>query len=161
MLYWLGRRSPEWGPLTPDFLSLMEILILDYVNRKEAEKVPPKQVKPCPVTIVLWLLEQVYRYLIPMESDMSMADMIYDGSFFLLCPGKYTGTTTDDTALPLTMFTYNLVKNLSLAMAMDNEVRVAMYCALYFTTQKNLQKGDVIAQSCSLDQDCCPVKALV
>ena len=40
----LSRRSPPWGPLTPGFLQLMERLILDYADRKEAGKEwPPFQ----------------------------------------------------------------------------------------------------------------------
>ena len=54
---------------------------------------PPKRVKPCPVTVVLWLLERAYKSVIPSESDMSLADIICIAFFFLLHPGKYSGST--------------------------------------------------------------------
>ena len=91
-----------------------------------------------------------------------MADMICIAFFFLLRPGEYTGTTTDDAAFTLNdVYLYSGRRKLSLADASDVELRAATSCALHFTTQKNLRKGDVIAQSCSLHQHCYPVKALV
>ena len=93
---------------------------------------------------------------------MSLAAIIYIAFFFLLSPGEYTGTTSDDTAFTLNdVYLYLGKQKLSLAMATDTELGAATSCALHFTTQNNLQKGEVIAQSCSLDSQCCPVKALV
>ena len=87
---------------------------------------------------------------------------LYGLCFFLLCPGEYTGTTNDDDTFSLDdVYLYLGKRKLSLATAIDTELRVATSCALHFTTQKNLQKGDVITQSCSLDPHCCPVKTLV
>ena len=100
--------------------------------------------------------------MIPSESDKSLADIICIAFFFLLRPGEYTGTTTDNTAFTLNdVYLYLGKRKLSLATATDTELRAAASRALHFTTQKNLRKGDVIAQSCSLDPQCCPVKALV
>ena len=123
---------------------------------------PPRRVKPCPITIVMWLLRRAYESTIPIVADMTMADMICVAFFFLLRPGEYTGTTSDDAAFTLNdVYLYLGKRKLSLATASDTELRAATSCALHFTTQKNLRKGDVIAQSCSSDPRCCPVKALV
>ena len=100
---------------------------------------PPKRVKPCPVTIVLWLLERAYNSVIPLESDMSMADMVCIAFFFLLRPGEYTGITTDNQAFTLNdVYLYLGKRKLSLATAIDSELEAATSCALHFTTQKNL-----------------------
>ena len=123
---------------------------------------PPKRVKPCSLTVVLWLLNRAYNSLIPLESDMSMADIICIAFFFLLCPGEYSGTTDNDADFSFNdVYLYLGKRKLSLATATDTELRAVTSCALHFTTQKNLQKGDVIVQSDSLDPHCCPVKALV
>lgn len=50
---------------------------------------------------------------------------------------------------------------LPLITARDNELRAATSYTLYFTTQKNLWKGDIIAKSSFLHYRCYPVKALV
>ena len=82
-----------------------------------------------------------------MESDMSMADIICIAFFFLLRPGEYTGTTSDDAAFTLDdVYLYLGKRKLPLATATDGELRAATSCALHFTTQKNGRKGDVIAQ---------------
>ena len=95
-------------------------------------------------------------------SDMSMADIICIAFFFLLRPGEYTIITTDDVTFILdNVYLYLGKRKLFLATATDNELGAAISCVLYFTTQKNLQKGNVIAQSCSLHKHFCPVKALV
>lgn len=114
------------------------------------------------VTIILLFLEQVYKTLIPMELDMSIVDMIYIAFFFFLHPGKYTDTTTNNaTFTPADVYLYLGKRKLSLATAMDSELIEATSCALYFTTQKNHQRGDVIVQLCSLHQHYCPIKSLV
>ena len=85
-----------------------------------------------------------------MESGMSMADIICIAFFFLLRPGVYTGTTNNDATFTLdNVYLYLGKRKLFLATAIDTELRAATSCALHFTTQKNLRKGDMIAQSCS------------
>ena len=60
-----------------------------------------KRVKPCPVIMVLWLLEPEYNSSIPLELDISIANIICIAFFFFLCPGEYTGTNSDDATFTL------------------------------------------------------------
>ena len=71
-------------------------------------------------------------------------------------------TINDDTASTLNdIYLYLGKRTFSFDTAIDTELRASTSCALQFGTQKNLQKGDVIAQSCFLDPHYCPIKALV
>ena len=73
---------------------------------------------------------------------MSLANIIYIAFFFLLHPGEYSGTTTDNQAFTLNdIYLYLGKQKLSLATAMDSELEAATSCALHFMTQKNLQKA--------------------
>ena len=70
---------------------------------------------------------------------MSLADIICIAFFFLLHPGEYAGTTSDDTAFTLNdVYLYLGKQKLSLTTATDTELIAATSCALHFTTQKNL-----------------------
>ena len=161
----IGQAFSSMGTADPRFSPIDGKIDFRLRRQKRCWKkgdAPPRRVKPCPVTIVLWLLDRAYKSTTPIVADMTMADMICIAFFFLLRPGEYTGTTTDDAAFTLNdVYLYSGRRKLSLADASDVELRAATSCALHFTTQKNLRKGDVIAQSCSLDPYCCPVRALV
>ena len=68
-----------------------------------------------------------------------MAGMICIVFFSLLHAGEYTGTTNNNAAFTLDdVYLYFYERKLSLAIATDNELRAATFCALYSTTQKNL-----------------------
>ena len=59
--------------------------------------------------------------------------------FFLLRPGEYSGTTTDNQAFTLNdVYLYLGKQKLSLATATDSDLEAATSYALHFTTQKNL-----------------------
>ena len=82
-----------------------------------------------------------------MESDIFTADIICIAFFFLLGPGVYTGTTSNDAAFTLdNVYLYLGKRKLSLATATDGELRAVTSCAPNFKTKKNLRKRDVIAQ---------------
>ena len=161
----IGQAFSSVGTLDPCF-SLIDGKI-DFRLRRQKRSwkkgdAPPKRVKPCPITIVIWLLNCAYDADMSNNSDMSMADMICIAFFFLLRPSKYTGITTDDAAFSLNdVYLYLGKRKLPLATTTDAELKASTSCALHFTTQKNLCKGDVIAQSSSHHSRCCPVKALV
>ena len=185
--YKSGAIAPKGKPVTADYVSDILCSIgqafssvgtpdprmstidgkIDFRLRRQKRSwkkgdAPPKRVKPCPITIVIWLLNRAYDSDISNHSDMSMADMICIAFFFLLRPGEYTGITTDDAAFSLNdVYLYLGKRKLPLATATDAELKASTSCALHFTTQKNLRKGDVIAQSSSHHSRCCPVKALV
>jgi hypothetical protein len=57
-------------------------------------------IKPIPILIVIYILAQSYgdqRNII----ELALVDIITIVFFFLLRPGEYTGTTTDDTPFRL------------------------------------------------------------
>ena len=102
MFHWSGIL--QHGDSQPKDFSIDEKIGFRLRQQKRSwgkNDPPPKRVKPCSVTVVLWLLNQAYNYLIPMGSDMSMVDIMCIAIFFLLRPSEYTGTTNDDAAFTL------------------------------------------------------------
>jgi hypothetical protein len=54
---------------------------------------PPNHIKPIPIQILRHVVTTAYATDDP--GNHSIANMIIIAFFFLLCPGKYTGTTSD------------------------------------------------------------------
>jgi hypothetical protein len=93
---------------------------------------------------------------------MAIADMIVIAFFFLLCPGEYTGTISDDTAFKLQdVGLYIQGRKLDLLAAPEAELRMATSASYTFTTQKNGNRNEKVVQGLSGDPWCCPVKATV
>ena len=91
-----------------------------------------------------------------------MANMICLAFFFCLRPGEYTGTTTDDQAFCLDNLVFFLgSRRLSSEHSPDYEINEATAIHLIFTTQKNGDKGTVIAHAHSGDTLCCLVTAAI
>jgi hypothetical protein len=61
---------------------------------------PPKHVKPVPIIIFIFITAQAFGDT-RSEEEMAIADMIAIVFFFLLRPGEYTGTVSDDAASKL------------------------------------------------------------
>lgn len=121
---------------------------------------PPDRVKPAPVMLVLKALEEAYR---PPNNacEQAIANLVCIAFFFCLRPGEYTGTTTDDQAFCLNDVTFFQGKQ-RLNPEKESEARLLQATAvhLHFTTQKNEDKGTVIAHARSNHPLCCPVTAL-
>ena len=84
--------------------------------------------------------------------------MICMAFYFCLCPGEYTGTTTDDQAFHLKDVTFFLgSRQLHNELSPNHNIVAAMAVTLTFTTQKNGVKGKVIAHACCGDPLCCLV----
>lgn len=84
--------------------------------------------------------------------------MICIAFFFCLRPGEYTGTTTDDQAFALDDISFFLGdRKLNNSSSTDHEISAATAVKYLFTTQKNGDKGVVIAHARSGDDVCCPV----
>ena len=100
---------------------------------------PPRRVKLCPVTIVMWLLDRAYDSDIAIDLDKELADMICIAFFILPCPGKYTGFTSNDNNISLNdIYLYLGKRKLPFATTKDAELEAAASCDLHFTTQNNL-----------------------
>jgi hypothetical protein len=120
---------------------------------------PPLRVKPIPVTIILYILAQAFS-VARNDEYLAIVDMIAIAFFFLLSPGKYTGTTVDDTPFRLEdVALYICDRRLGVLTASTAELDAATSVSYKFTTQKNGTRDEKIVQGLSGDSKCCPVKA--
>ena len=83
---------------------------------------------------------------------------------FFLClrPSKYIRTTTGNQAFAieyLTLFLHKIC--LYNALASDNKIKVTTVMHLTFTSQKNGEKGIVIAHALSSDHQCYPIQSAI
>jgi hypothetical protein len=114
-----------------------------------------------PIIIIVYILNMAYDAARDVAS-MSIADMICIASFFLLRPGEYTGTTTDDTPFRLQdVGLYIRDRKLNLFQCWDAEFDAATYVSYTFTTQKNGTRDENIVQGRSGNAICCPVWATI
>ena len=123
---------------------------------------PPRRVRPAPVTLVLYLLNAAFAGEEPPAAEAAIADMICIAFYFLLRPGEYTGTTSDDTAFSLNDIHLCLgTRRLDLEHSSTNDLKAATSVSLYFTTQKNQRKGDAIAHGRGGHPWCSPVLSTI
>jgi hypothetical protein len=106
------------------------------------EESPPKRVKPIPIIIILFILAQAYGQVRD-EGSITIADMITIAFFYLLRPGEYTGTTSDDAAFRVEdIALYIQDRRLDSMTATPAEMSAADSVAYTFTTQKNGRRGE-------------------
>ena len=125
---------------------------------------PPTRVRPVPVTLVMYLLTMAYASEVFSVSiaEKAFADVITMAFFFLLRPGEYTGTTSDDAAFTLDDVCFHLGnRRLNNRTAPDHEIEAATAVSLTFTTQKNMSRGDIISHARSGHFRCCPVTSII
>ena len=123
---------------------------------------PPTRVRPVPITLVTFLLNSAHINAVTSPAVKAYADITCLAFFFLLRPGEYTGTTSDEAAFSLDDIHLSLgSRQLNLATASTHEIESATSVGLYFTTQKNQRKGDKISHGQSFHPLCCPVKAAI
>jgi hypothetical protein len=95
-------------------------------------------------------------------ASVSIAGMICIAFFFLLRPGEYTGTTSDDTIFRLqNMGLYIRDRKLNLFQCSGAELNAATSVSYTFTTHKNGTRDENIVQGRSGNAMCCPVRATV
>jgi hypothetical protein len=122
---------------------------------------PPRRVKPVPIIIVVYILQLAYDAARGV-ADTAIADMICITFVFLLHPGEYTGTTSDNTPFFLKDVTA-YVRNRKLVFFLCSEAELDAATSVFytFTTQKNGTRDEKIVQGCSGNAFCCPVRATV
>jgi ATP-dependent helicase YprA (DUF1998 family) len=155
------RRTPDWGGLDPrkDNFGAIDFRIQRQIKSYHKVDNTPRRVKPIPVTIILYILTQAFGVARNYE-DLAVADMIDIAFFFLLRPGEYTGTTTDDTPFRLEdVVLYIRDRRLDVLTASTAELDAATSVSYNFTTQKNSTRDEKIVQGLSGDSKFCPVKA--
>jgi hypothetical protein len=126
-----------------------------------ARKTPPSRVKPVPGLIVLFILHQAHHH--PSTPDrQAIADVITFAFYFLLRPGEYTGTASDDTPFRLADVELHVDdRGIDPVQCSDDYLHAATFVSFTFTTQKNGTKGEVITHGLSTDPLACPIKATV
>ena len=155
----MGAKDPRIS----NFNGKIDYRITQQLRCWTRSEPPPSRVRPVPITFVTFLLNLAYSPLPDLRStaECAFADMICIAFYFLLRPGEYTGTTNDDAAFRLEDVTLYLgSRRLNLVSALDRELEAATSTSLYFTTQKNQDKGDSIAHGKSLHPLCCPVQSI-
>ena len=101
---------------------------------------PPSRVKPIPVQVLRRL-----ACVAAASSDQKLqavADMIIIAFFFLLRPGKYTGTKSDSSPFRLSDVTFSVGHTVfDTTTSTYNELAATTFVILKFSTQKNGVRG--------------------
>ena len=159
----VGQKFARLGSSDPrlDSHGKIDYRISSQMRSYRKSDAPPNRVKPCPITIVIHALIFAFESH-PTNERQAIANMMCLAFFFCLRPGEYTGTTTDDQAFALEDVSFFLgTRRLNNALSPDHEIEAATAIQLTFTTQKNGDKGDVIAHATSGDPRCCTVLSTV
>ena len=159
----VGQKFTSLGAwdIRKDATGAIDFRLQRMLKAYKRQDLPPTRVKPLPITIVLFLLQRAYgrdRY----EDRMAIADMICVAFFFLLRPGEYTGTTTDNAAFQLAdIALYVNDRQLDIMTAAYGDIENATSVGLIFTTQKNGVRNEKIMHGTSGHPLCCPVQAII
>jgi hypothetical protein len=78
----------------------VDFRIQRQIKGYKKDDAPPRRVKSVPIIIVIFITAQASGDT-RSEEEMVIADMIAIAFFFLLRPGEYTGTVSDDMAFKL------------------------------------------------------------
>lgn len=149
----LGAPDPRYnahGDIDPRLRNLFKGM--------ENEDGPPDRVKPCPIQVLLHALAMVE--LNPTPESMATLDMGFIGFFYLLRTGEHVKTSDNQ---PLrgknVAFKVGNRKIDPFACPMDDLDRVTQ-SSIQFDTQKNRNKGEIIAHGRSGHSKACPSKTL-
>lgn len=130
------RRMPAWEPTTLKKIDTAKS-ILELPDNYAKEDPPPRWVKPVPVTLVLYLLNLAHN-IDRTNDSIAIANMICIAFYFLLQPGEYTGTSTDDHPfLVRDVQLYLGNRPLDYLMAPIHQIQAASSVLYTFTKQKN------------------------
>ena len=123
---------------------------------------PPSRVKPIPFHIIDHTNSVAATCNDPMS--LAAADMATIGFFFLLRPGEHTKPSAQSDSAPFRLIdvTFQLgATNLPAATAPLEQLQLATFVTLTFTTQKNAVLGEVVGHARSGHSVSCPVRALI
>jgi hypothetical protein len=98
----VGQAHARLGALDPrkDSHSGIDFRIQRQIKAYKKDDAPPKCVKPVPIIIIIFIAAQAFGDT-RSEEEMAISDMITINFFFLLRPGEYTGTLSDDAAFKM------------------------------------------------------------
>lgn len=152
----LGAKDPR-----KDDSGRIDFRITRQLRSYAKQDPPPKRVKPVPITLVLYIL-RIAHNVTRMDDARCLADMICLAFYFLLRPGEYSGTTTDDQPFLIEDVTLHLGNRpLNHRTAPLHQLRAATSVTFTFTTQKNNNRNEQVAHGRSNHPLCCPVKAAI
>ena len=112
---------------------------------------PPTRVKPVPITLVLYILRLAF-VLNPSDGLQAVADMICIAFYFLLRPGEYTGTKTDDQPF--------LIEDVTLHLG-NQPLHPYTSPIHQIKAQKNANRNEQVSHGRSGDPRCCPMRATI
>jgi hypothetical protein len=139
----------------------IDFRIQRHISSYKKVDLPPRRVNPIHIIIILYILAQAYDNHIS-ESDLAIAGMIVITFFFLLRPGEYMGTTSDDAPFRLEdVHLYIGGRKLDSHTAPIAELDAASSVSYKFTSQKNGIRDEQLVQGRSGSGLCCPVEATV
>jgi hypothetical protein len=103
---------------------------------------PPKRMKPVPIIVIIFVAAQAFGDT-RLEEEIAIADMITIAFFFLLRPGEYTSTVSDDSAFKMQdIGLYIQGCKLDLCTAATAKFKSATSVSYTFTTQKNGNRNE-------------------
>jgi hypothetical protein len=144
-----------------DFSGDIDFRIQRQLRAYKKEDSPPSRVKPVSIIIIVYIQAMAHGAQ-RKEDEQAIADMITIAFFFLLRPGEYTGTTSDDASFCMDDIScYIDGRRLDTMTATYPELDAATSVAYTWTTQKNGTRGEKMIHSRSGDSLCCPVRATV
>jgi hypothetical protein len=78
----------------------IDFRIQRHIKAYKKDDAPPKCMKPLPSIIIIFIAAQSFGDT-RSEEEMTIANMITIAFFFLIRPGEYTGTVSDDAAFKM------------------------------------------------------------
>jgi hypothetical protein len=121
---------------------------------------PPKRVKPAPIIIIIFIIYKAFGDT--RSEEEAIADMIFIAFLFLLRPGEYTGTLSNDVTFKLQdVDLYIQGCKLDLFTAAEADINSTTSVPYTFTTQKNGNRNKQLVQGLIGDPWCCPARATV
>jgi hypothetical protein len=134
-----ARRSPSWDSLTPVCRHQENWTYAYTANSRSTlnRTPPPTRVKPIPLQVLQLAVQHCYHSTHP--EAHAIVHMLILGCFFLLRPGEYAHTT-NERAAPFRLCDVHLIahnQHLDPLTCPKEDLHLATYVALEFTTQKN------------------------
>jgi hypothetical protein len=139
----------------------IDFRIQRQIKAYNKEDSPQHPVKPVTIIIIVFIMAHAFGDT-RTDGEMAITGMITSTFFFLLQPGEYTDTVSDDAAFKLQdVHLYIQGRRLDSYNSSTAELKAAISVSYTFTAHKNGNRNEKIVQGLIGDPWCCPVKATV
>jgi len=135
----VGQKFARMGTkdIRKDATGGIDFRIQQQLRSYKKDDAPPSRVKPIPITIILYILHAACGAKRDPGSQ-AIADIIAIAFFYILRPGEYAGTTTDNAAFTLDDVELHVGdRRLNIFKDPIGMIKAATSVSLAFTTQKN------------------------